>query len=355
MKRRGFFALPLALFAPFAFADGGYPPVEPGHPLRFPRDHGSHPDFRVEWWYVTGWLADGQGNEYGVQVTFFRHRPRVAEDNPSAFAPRQLLFAHAALADPGFKRLRHDQRAARIGFGLAEASEDSTRIVIGDWSLSLVEDVYRTKIAARDFALDLAFSAAPSVLLNGDAGYSRKGPLPRNSSFYYSRPQLSATGTIAIEGKAVAVNGRAWLDHEWSSDVMAPAAAGWDWAGINFADGGALMAFRMRDKSGGALWAGGTQHSAEGRVRALAPGDVRFIPRRTWRSPRTGVEYPVAMTLHAGGGAYALDPLLDDQELDSSASTGAIYWEGAVRASGAGGESGRGYLELTGYGAPLRF
>ena len=114
------------------------------------------------------------------------------------------------------------------------------------------------------------------------------------------------------------------------------------------------MAFRMRDKAGGTLWAGGTQRTADGRVRALAPGDVRFIPRRTWRSPRTGVEYPVAMTLHAGGAEYALDPLLDDQEQDSSASTGAIYWEGAVRASVAAGESGRGYLELTGYGAPLR-
>jgi len=354
VKRRGFLAVPLALFSPRALADVPYPHVEPGHPLRFPRDHGSHPDFRVEWWYVTGWLADRAGNAYGVQVTFFRLRPRVAEDNPSAFAPSQLLFAHAALADPRYTRLRHDQRAARAGFGLAEAREDTTQVFIGDWSLALVDDVYQAKIAARDFALDLAFSAAPSVLLNGDAGYSRKGPLPRQASFYYSRPQLSATGTIAIEGNALAVDGHAWLDHEWSSDVMAPDAAGWDWAGINFADGGALMAFRMRDKAGGTLWAGGTQRTADGRVRALAPGDVRFIPRRTWRSPRTGVEYPVAMTLHAGGAEYALDPLLDDQEQDSSASTGAIYWEGAVRASVAAGESGRGYLELTGYGAPLR-
>jgi len=355
VKRRRFLAVPFVLVSLRAIAGEPYPPVEPGHPLRFPRDHGSHPDFRVEWWYVTGWLADGAGNAYGVQVTFFRHRPRVAEDNPSAFAPRQLLFAHAALADPRQNRLRHDQRAARAGFGLAEAGEDTTRIVIGDWSLSLADDVYRAKIAAREFALDLAFASAPAVLANGDAGYSRKGPLPQQSSFYYSRPQLAATGSIAIEGKVVAVNGRAWLDHEWSSDVMAPEAAGWDWVGINFADGGSLMAFRMRDRTGATLWAGGTQRAADGSMRTFAPGDVRFVPRRTWRSPRTGVEYPVAMTVQAGGAEYALEPLLDDQELDSSASTGAIYWEGAVRASGAGGEAGRGYLELTGYGKPLRF
>ena len=150
------------------------------------------------------------------------------------------------------------------------------------------------------------------------------------------------------------MSGRAWLDHEWSSDVMSPEAAGWDWTGINFADGGALMAFRMRDRSGATLWAGGTRRGADGRVRTFAPDEVRFLPRRTWRSPRTEVEYPVAMTVRAGGVAYALDPLLDDSELDSRASTGTIYWEGAVRASGVGGESGQGYLELTGYGVPLR-
>ena len=353
MKRRGFFALPLALLAPRALADDGYPPVEPGRPLRFPRDHGSHPAYRVEWWYVTGWLTDGGGNDYGVQVTFFRNRPRVAEDSPSAFAPRQLLFAHVALAEPRHGRLRHDQRAARAGFGLAEASEDTTRVVIDDWTLALADDSYRAKIAAREFALDLVFTATQGVLANGDAGYSRKGPLPRQASHYYSRPQLTATGTIEVDDRTIAVKGRAWLDHEWSSDVMAPEAAGWDWTGINFSDGGALMAFRMRDRAGAAFWAGGTLRAADGRVRAFAPGEVRFVPRRTWRSPRTGVSYTVAMAVTANGIEYVLDPLLDDQELDSRASTGAIYWEGAVRVSGAA--AGRGYLELTGYGTPLRF
>jgi predicted secreted hydrolase len=354
VKRRGFLALPLALVARGALADDGWPPVEAGRPLRFPRDHGSHPDFRIEWWYVTGWIADRGGNDYGVQLTFFRNRPRIAEGNPSAFAPRQLLFAHAALADPAFKRLRHDQRAARAGFGLAESGEATTDIVIGDGSLSLAGDVYRAKFAGRTFALDLAFASTQPLLPNGDAGYSRKGPSPRQASHYYSRPQLAVTGTIEIEGKRLAVTGRAWLDHEWSSEMMAPNAAGWDWAGINLADGGALMAFRMRDRAGGAFWAGGTLRGADGRVRTFAPDEIRFTPQRTWRSPRTGISYPVAMSVTAGGTEYVLDPLFDDQELDSRASTGTIYWEGAVRASGPGGV-GRGYLELTGYGAPLRW
>jgi predicted secreted hydrolase len=346
--------MPLALFAVAAIAQDGYPPVVPGRALRFPRDHGSHPEFRVEWWYVTGWLTDGNGREFGVQVTFFRNRPRVAENSPSAFAPRQLIFAHAALAVPPENRLRHDQRAAREGFGLASAGDDTTRVVIDDWALILDGDVYRAHIAARSFALDLAFAATQPILPNGESGFSRKGPLTSQASYYYSRPQLKVTGTLAIDDKAEAVTGRAWLDHEWSSEVMAPDAAGWDWIGLNFADGGALMAFRMRDRAGTTLWAGGTLRRADGRVVTLASDEVRFASRRFWKSPRTGVEYPVAITVTAGEIVCVLEPLFDDQELDARASTGTIYWEGAVRASLGAGETAQGYLELTGYGTPLR-
>ncbi|HYR01584.1 MAG TPA: carotenoid 1,2-hydratase, partial [Casimicrobiaceae bacterium] len=197
MKRRRFLGAALALATARGWADDGYPPVAPGRPLAFPRDHGSHPDYRTEWWYVTGWVRDDAGRDYGVQVTFFRHRPRIAESNPSAFAPRQLLFAHAAIADPALGRLGHDQRAAREGFGLAEASEETTRVAIDDWSLELAGDVYRARIVARDFALDLSFAAREPILVNGDAGYSRKGPLPAQASWYYSRPQLAVAGKIA--------------------------------------------------------------------------------------------------------------------------------------------------------------
>jgi predicted secreted hydrolase len=353
-KRRLFIAAPLVLLVECARADAGYPAVVPGRTLRFPRDHGSHPEFRVEWWYVTGWVSDAAGATYGVQVTFFRNRPRLAEANPSAFAPRELVFAHAALVDPAFGRMRHDQRAARAGFGLAGADVATTRVWIDDWSLALVDDTYVAKIGGRDFALNLKFAVAQSVLPNGDGGYSRKGPLTSQASYYYSRPQLAVSGTINAGGNEIAVTGTAWLDHEWSSEMMAPEASGWDWTGINLADGGALMAFRIRVAAGGTVGAGGTLRAPNGNVHTFAPDDVRFTPRRTWRSPRTGIDYPVAMRLSVPGAEFTLDPMIDDQELDSRASTGTIYWEGAVRALQYGREAGRGYLELTGYGTPLR-
>ncbi len=355
MKRRAFIVFPLLLVADRTLAaKDDYPRVTPGRALAFPRDHGSHPEFRSEWWYITGWLADGTDAPYGVQVTFFRNRPRVAEDNPSAFAPRELIFAHAALVDPRFGRLRHAERAARTGFGLAGASEETTRAWIDDWSLVLADGAYVATIAAREFTLRLRFAPTQPLLPQGEGGYSRKGPDPREASYYYSQPQLATTGTIVVANREVPVTGTAWLDHEWSSEYLMPGGVGWDWAGLNLADGGALMAFRIRDSSGGTLWAGGSYRAAGGDARTFAPSDVRFTATRSWRSPRTGVSYPVAMTLAAAGIDYALEPLLDDQELDASASTGTIYWEGAVRARSNGHDAGRGYLELTGYGAPLR-
>ena len=354
MKRRAFLASPLLLLAGAARGAEGYPEVTAGGPLQFPRDYGSHPAFRNEWWYVTGWVDDGSGNAAGFQVTFFRNRPRVAEDNPSMFTPRQLLFAHAALADPRYGRLRHDQRAARAGFDIAAALEGMTDVWIGDWSLQQSEGAYRARIAARDFRLDLRFAPTQPVLLQGEAGVSRKGPRPRQASYYYSQPHLAVTGQVAAAGNEANVTGTAWLDHEWSSEYMAADATGWDWIGINLDDGGALMAFRMRDRSGGALWAGGSLRDRDASVRVFAPTEIQFDARRQWRSPRTQVEYPVAMAVRAGAMECTVEPLMDDQELDARAGIGTIYWEGAVRAVQAGREIGRGYLELTGYGKPFK-
>jgi predicted secreted hydrolase len=287
-------------------------------------------------------------------VTFFRNRPRIAEANPSAFAPRQLVFAHAAVADPRDGRLVHDQRAGRAGFGLAEVREGDTDVWVEDWSLRRGPDGYAARIPARDFAFDLTFAPAQPILLQGEGGYSRKGPLAGQASFYYSQPQLTVSGTVARGARGERVSGRAWLDHEWSSEVMAPEAVGWDWIGLNLADGGALMAFRMRGREIESFWAGGTLRAADGRVRTFGPGEIRFEPLRRWRSPRTEVEYPVAMRVRAGDLELELEPLFDDQELDSRASTGTIYWEGAVRARVGGRVAGAGYLELTGYWRPLK-
>jgi len=322
--------------------------------MQFPRDQGSHPQFRTEWWYLTGWLKKADGSELGMQITFFRNRPLIAEDNPSSFAPRQLLFAHAALADAKAGRLLHDQRAARAGFGLAEASEGGTDVWIDDWSLQQNESGYRASIEAHDFTYALEFKRTGPVLLQGERGFSRKGPRPEQASYYYSQPQLEVSGMVTVKGERYAVSGRAWLDHEWSSAYLAAEAIGWDWVGLNLDDGGAVMAFRIRGRDGGTYWAGGALRAGDGRVRIFDPREVRFEPLRRWRSPRTGAEYPVAIRLRAGDIEFVLQPLLDDQELDARASTGTIYWEGAVRARAAGGARGSGYLELTGYWRPLK-
>jgi len=353
MQRRQFiFAVPLALQARVARAQ--YPQVLRGTPLSFPRDHGAHSDFRTEWWYITGWVSEASGQELGIQITFFRNRPLLQENNPSPFAPRQLLFAHAAIADSREGKLLHDQRAARAGFGLAEAAPHTTDVRLDDWSLVLDGETYRARIVARAFDMELRFSATQPLILQGEAGFSRKGERVEQASHYYSRAHLRTEGTLTLRGADTRVRGSAWLDHEWSSTILDERAAGWDWIGINLDDGGALMAFRIRGRDGSVLFAGGGLRDAQGRTRTFGRDEVAFEPLRSWRSPRTNVEYPVAMRVRAGGMRLELRPLMDDQELDSRASTGTIYWEGAVRATIEARAAGRGYLELTGYWQPLK-
>jgi predicted secreted hydrolase len=331
-----------------------YPRVEAGVPLRFPADHGAHPAFRTEWWYVTGWLRTADRQDLGFQVTFFRSRPSVDQRNPSAFSPTQILFAHAALSDPTQRRLRHDQRIARAGFGLASAATTDTDITLDDWTLKRGADGrYRTHVAGNGFALDLALTPTQPLLLQGDAGYSRKGPQAGEASYYYSVPHLAVSGTVVRAGKRVAVSGEAWLDREWSSTLLDPAAVGWDWVGLNLDDGSALTAFQVRDAAGRPIWAGGSFRRKDGSVQPLDRDAVRFTTERRWRSPATGADYPVerTLTLDLTGGSrrWRLTPLFDDQELDSRFAGGPVYWEGAVTTEG-----GRGYLELTGYLSPLK-
>jgi predicted secreted hydrolase len=326
-----------------------YAPVRPGVALSFPRDHGAHPEFRTEWWYVTGWLDLGGGRSAGFQITFFRFRGGADPSNPSAFNPSQILFAHAALADPTVGRLLHDQRTARAGFGLAEASTRDADLVIDDWRFRrTAEGRYLATVTAKDFAFELAFRPSQPILLQGDKGFSRKGPKPGQASHYYSQPHLAVTGAVVRDGRRRAVTGEAWLDREWSSTLLDPSAVGWDWVGLNLRDGGALTAFRVRDAAGRAVWAGGSLRNGSG-LRAFAPGEVKFETIRRWRSPRTGAVYPVETAVTAGGRRLVLKPLFDDQELDSRAGGGPVYWEGAVS-----GEGARGYLELTGYVSPLK-
>jgi predicted secreted hydrolase len=352
--RRRFLVTAIVGLVPVSAQAAEYPEVIPGRPLSFPADHGAHPAFRTEWWYVTGWVRTKDGRDLGIQITFFRSRPDIAVSGRSRFDPEQLLFAHAALADPRHGRLRHDQVAARAGFGLAEAATTTTAVRLDRWSFVLDGSTYRARIQAADFEMTLAFAANAPIVRQGDAGYSRKGPKPGQASYYYSRPHLAVSGSIRTGADAEAVTGSAWLDHEWSSEILDSAAVGWDWIGLNLEDGSALMAFRIRDADGKPLWAGGTLARPDGTSRRFTEKEVQFVPGRLWTSPRTGARYPVAMRVDVPGLTVTLTPLLDDQELDSRASVGTVYWEGAVTATAEGRTVGRGYLELTGYFRKLR-
>ena len=327
--------------------------VTPGVPLRFPADTGAHPGHRIEWWYVTGWLDSSHG-PLGFQVTFFRLRNPEAEGRASRFAPAQLVFAHAALSDPRNGRLLHADRTARAYPPLVEARTGTTDIRLDEWRLVREDRTYRTHVAGDDFALDLSFTPTQPVMLQGDRGFSRKGPSTSQASYYYSDPHLRVEGDVASRDERMHVTGTAWLDHEWSSEVLAEGATGWDWLGANLDGGGALMAFRIRKADGSTLFSTGTYRAnADAAPRTL--DDVAFTPTRTWRSPRTGIAYPAAILVTAAGRRWTLEPLMDDQELDARASSGVLYWEGAMRLRADDGAAGRGYLELTGYAERVPF
>ena len=350
-----------------ARTDAEVDPVRRGRVLEFPRDHGAHLGARTEWWYATGWVgasaAGGPGEtpSHGFQVTFFRSRTGLAADNPSRFAARQLLFAHAAVTDLRVRRHHHDQRIARWSgaprSALGWASTEDAEVRLGSWSLRRDGDIWRSVVEAGSFRLDLAQQRTQPLLLQGDAGFSRKGPEERQASHYYSEPQLAATLRLALDDRPAGAPGmgRGWIDHEWSDEILHPEAVGWDWIGINLDDGGALTAFRLRRKDGSALWAGGSHRSGDGRLRIFDAAEVSFTPLRWWTSPATQARYPVHWLIVTPAGRHELRARLDAQELDSRASTGTVYWEGLSDLIDARGQrAGRGYLELTGYASPLR-
>jgi predicted secreted hydrolase len=333
-------------------------------PLVFPADFGAHPEARAEWWYLTGKL-DADTRRFGFQVTFFRSRTNVAADHPSRFAARQLVFAHAALSDIAEMRQRHDQRLARAGFGIAEAGTGDTQVHLRDWNLTrepvgneaTAASRYRTQVVSDSahFAIDLQLATTQPLLLQGEAGFSRKGPQAAQASHYYSQPQLKASGSLTLDGHALPVSGRAWLDHEWSDEVLAAEAVGWDWIGMNLDDGSALTAFRLRRADGGTLYTGGSFRAAGGETHRFGPDDLRFTAGRRWRSPASNASYPVEWTVETPAGRFQVTALFDAQELDSRQSTGAFYWEGLseLRDAASGRRLGSGYLEMTGYAARL--
>lgn len=331
-----------------------YPQVKPRR-LVFPRDYGAHPEYRTEWWYLTGWLGEGS-SAIGFQLTFFRSRTQHALHNPSRLAPQQLLFAHAALAVAKEDVFLHANLAGRLTGTALRAETTDTDLQFEDWHLRRVQratsEVYEGHFSGIGFSMSFEASTKQPVILRGQEGLSQKGPQPDQASYYYSRTPLRVNASIQLGKQTQFVQGQAWLDHEWSSLLLMPGAVGWDWLGINLLDGGTLMAFQIRNKTSEQLYA-----HVDARDRYGMPDEgwrgLKWLPRGSWRS-KSLIQYPIPMDLVVGGQTFRLVPLMLAQEVDARTSTGGFYWEGAVSLMQEERIIGHGYLELTGYGSPMR-
>jgi len=332
----------------------------------FPADHGPHPAFRTEWWYFTGNLAAADGRAFGYQLTFFRQA--VAPDEPgaapraSAWATRQVYLAHFAISDIEGRRFHAFERFARGAAGLAGAElgpERGLRVFLEDWSAEGAGGpaIFPLRLRAADgsIAIDLALEQGKPPVLQGDAGLSPKGPDHGNASYYYALTRMPTSGTLTVDGRALAVTGASWMDREWSTSALPDGIVGWDWFALQLADGSELMVYRLR-RADGTMdpFSRGSLVAPDGSATPLAAADLALTADGRWRAP-SGAEYPERWRLAIPSHRLALEvtPALPDQELPVSIR----YWEGAVRVTGARNGApvgGVGYLEMTGYAGDAR-
>jgi predicted secreted hydrolase len=333
--------------------------AEPGWRYGFPRDHHAHPEFKTEWWYFTGNLADVDGHRFGYEVTFFRHgiRPPAERDpNASRFIVGDLKFAHFAVTDAAGRKFNFDEKTSRGAFGEAGFDDGQRLAFIENWSVTLAgENEFDLQASTTFGALQLHLRAAEPPVVHGENGISVKAAGGGSASHYYSLPRLEATGQLNLNGKTNAVRGQSWFDHEWSSSQLGKGEVGWDWICLQWDDGAELMLYRMRLENGSVeASSSGTWIAADGTATHLRAADFQMTPTAFWKTG-AGAQYPVEwrVSLPRQQLEFMLKPLLQDQELKLG---GITYWEGAIEASGTGdGRSihGRGYLELTGYAGKL--
>lgn len=358
-------------FAPPQRTPDGFLVPQPGRRFEFPRDHGRHDGFKIEWWYVTGQVTTGDGRELGYQLTFFRNAgpsPATGHDasSPGLFAHAPLHLAHCAVADVAGGRFLHESRINREGWD-ASAAQETLKVRNGAWSLVRTTagggpETFELRAGVRgDASLELRLVAEKPVVAFGTNGVSRKGRDPTASSHYLTFTRLRTEGTARLGGATSAVTGVSWMDHEFSSSQLEAGQAGWDWACILLDDGSEVMAYRMRREDGSTdpfstlAWVG-----ADATPRHVGPDRFRWEVEGHWTSPLTGARYPNRVQLVApareGQGTLTLrlEPLLEAQEIADPLG-GVAYWEGACRVRDASGKVvGRAYLELAGYVGRLR-
>jgi predicted secreted hydrolase len=335
--------------------------------LVFPRDHGPHDDYKVEWWYYTGNLKTEEGRRLGFQLTFFRSRlvPPGRENGlrvpASGWRAQNVILGHAAVSDLSGERFYHAKSAARATLGMARAETASgrTSVMLKNWSMAIGPDGHRLFADAPEFGIRLLLRPAKPPVPHGDDGYSRKGSTPERASCYYSITRLMTEGTVSLKDVTFPVTGLAWMDHEFSTAPLEPGLAGWDWFSIHLSDGADVMIYLLRSPDGSFHPASsGTFVDRDGRSRHLGRDEFRVTPDAVWKSPHSGAVYPSKwridinpLNLHLKGGAN-----IPDQEMATGGAAGVIYWEGSVSFTGSRSGnplSGEGYVELTGYAEPL--
>ena len=330
--------------------DPGFARALAPRPFVFPADHGPHPDYATEWWYLTGNLRDPSGAAFGYQLTLFRIGLKPGEpETDSAWRTHQIYMGHLAVSDIGARLHHSSSRFERAALGLAGARADPLEVWIGPWSVrGQAGDPFPLHLDAtgEDFAIDLVVAAGdrPPVL-QGDRGLSQKSAAPGNASYYYSYTRLPTQGEIRIGDRRWQVAGSSWFDREWSSSALGPDQAGWDWFALQLEDGRDLMYYRMRGLDGQAQrFSQGVLVDTDGSVTRLSADRVEAVPLRSWTGP-TGNSYPVAWRLRIPdhGLDLAIEAAFDAQEMRHAVE----YWEGAVRVSGS--HRGVGYLEMSGY------
>lgn len=331
----------------------GYDRARPGQPIEFPADHLPHPDFRIEWWYLTANLSDRNGEQWGLQWTLFR-QAMTPNDDPGGWASKQVWMAHAALSTPDGHR--YAERFARGGIGQAGVALNNNgdfNAWLDDWQWtgsdgSLFPGSLEVSFDTIDLTLTLN-SNTPWVL-QGDAGYHQKSDLGQ-ASHYYSQPHIQIEGELKIDGETLSVSGPGWLDREWSSQPLAPNQPGWDWFSLHFDDGSALMVYQLRNDNGDP-WLSGTWIDADGQSRSLEREAIELIPESfTTLTLNNGQQknLPLAWTLRLPQRSQSWR--ISAPRPNSWLATLFPYWEGPVTATAQNDASanGVGYLELTGY------
>jgi predicted secreted hydrolase len=333
----------------------GWREAAAGYQFRFPADHGSHPEYRVEWWYYTGNLETEGGRRFGYQLTFFRTGVVPLQKNPSRWAVRDLFMAHFAISDIRSRSFRSFERVNRAGIGWAGADPSSYRVWNEQWEATLEGTNHRLTADDGEFALDLKLAPRKPEVIHGLNSISQKGPAAGNASHYYSLSRLETTGRIVVEGESFEVNGWSWMDHEFGTSFLEQEQTGWDWFSIQLEDGRELMLFELRRADGSIdPRSSGTLIDSDGRSSHIDFREFTLKPSNGWLSDASGATYPTtwAIDLPAYGISLTAKSAFVNQELSTSESTGVTYWEGSIEVEGnSAGRPlrGRGYLEMTGY------